>query len=492
VVDVFDEEEPEVDALSLQDTASALESLLVARATGGTASGSQFASLRRRIVEEAPPGLIPSFVRTNRTIDQFWAFISKWRTYAERREQIWDAFGPLHEALDHGIDAENQASDDQLGVTPGGVRPVVTDAQRIVLQAILEIYLGSGKWPPHAFLEQTLEEHDIELNDELRALPEQMFWPDNRRMGGVVSIAETEPVALMVRGVSVCGNNRVEALFVAAIQWAVRARASLRHSIEAVTATTWRSADVMTAMEEAVGPPLAAYEVKLVLELMNREPWLPRWGGDPDDFRLWTINIDREIRRYREVKTLDDYLALTRPPQLPTPNSLVTAFGEPPSGARFSESSRVHPLFGVPRREHAFDCFVVIPFREPFMTIYREVIKPLADEAGVTCGHAGEIFGPNRIINDIYSAITFCKVVVAELTGRNPNVFYELGIAHEQEKPVVMLAQDINDVPFDVRDIRTVVYEWGEDPDAQALRASVRPNILEALRVADQNLTYGR
>lgn len=117
------------------------------------------------------------------------------------------------------------------------------------------------------------------------------------------------------------------------------------------------------------------------------------------------------------------------------------------------------------------------------MTVYSSVIQPLAAELGISCGHAGEIFGPRRIINDIYSAITFAKVVVAELTGRNANVFYELGIAHEQEKPVVMLTQDINDVPVDVRDIRTVVYEWGEVPDIGALADKLRPNLTAALRV---------
>ena len=487
----FDDEERDLASLSLQEVASALETLLIARATGGAASGTQFTSLRRRLIDEAPEELVPSFVRTSRNLDQFWAFISKWPRYVERREQIWSAFGPLHEALEHGEVGERDDATEEGDADTGetnGVRPTVTEAQRTVLRTILDIYLESGKWPPHAFLEQELEARGIELNDELAGMPEQVFQPDNRRMGGVVHIAETEPVSLTIRGLSVCGNERVEKMFVAAIRWAVSARASLQHSIETVVTTTWRPADVMAEMEKAVGPPLAAHEVKLVLELMNREPWLPRSGGDPDDFILWTITIDRDIRRYREVKTLDDYLALMMPREAPVMRAPILG-----SAASVFEAvaptagERVHPLFGIPRREQSFDCFVVMPFREPYMTIYREVIKPVADDLGMSCGHAGEIFGPSRIINDIYSAITFCKVVVAELTGRNANVFYELGIAHEQEKPVVMLAQDINDVPFDVRDIRTVVYEWDESPDLDSLRESVRPNMAEALRLAEQN-----
>ena len=61
--------------------------------------------------------------------------------------------------------------------------------------------------------------------------------------------------------------------------------------------------------------------------------------------------------------------------------------------------------------------------------------------------------------------LTHARVVVADLTGRNPNVFYELGIAHQQVKPVIQLAQRLADVPFDVRHLRTVIYRWRVDSD---------------------------
>ncbi len=48
--------------------------------------------------------------------------------------------------------------------------------------------------------------------------------------------------------------------------------------------------------------------------------------------------------------------------------------------------------------------------------------------------------------------------LVADLTGRNPNVMYEVGIAHTVGKPVIMVTQDIDDVPFDLRALRCVVY----------------------------------
>jgi hypothetical protein len=51
-------------------------------------------------------------------------------------------------------------------------------------------------------------------------------------------------------------------------------------------------------------------------------------------------------------------------------------------------------------------------------------------------------------------------VVIAELTGGNRNVFYELGIPHEQRKQVVLMSQTRDAVPFDVRDLRVVVCDW--------------------------------
>ena len=56
----------------------------------------------------------------------------------------------------------------------------------------------------------------------------------------------------------------------------------------------------------------------------------------------------------------------------------------------------------------------------------------------------------------------------ADLSGKNPNVFYELGLAHAIGKPVVMVAATIDDVPFDLRGLRTILYDkeneaWGEE-----------------------------
>jgi hypothetical protein len=128
-------------------------------------------------------------------------------------------------------------------------------------------------------------------------------------------------------------------------------------------------------------------------------------------------------------------------------------------------------------------CFVMMPFSDPLGKHYELIYKPAIVRAGLTPVRAdSDIFGTGKIIDQILSGILAAKVLVAELTGRNPNVFYELGLAHALKKPVVLISADEQDVPFDVRHIRVIGYEkedpfWGEK-----LIAKVAENIVNALQ----------
>lgn len=79
--------------------------------------------------------------------------------------------------------------------------------------------------------------------------------------------------------------------------------------------------------------------------------------------------------------------------------------------------------------------FVVMQFSEPYEILYRDVIQPLATEFGLRAHHAGEVFGPGVILDDIVRGLVESKIVIAEITPPNQNVFYELGYAHALGKP---------------------------------------------------------
>jgi len=108
-------------------------------------------------------------------------------------------------------------------------------------------------------------------------------------------------------------------------------------------------------------------------------------------------------------------------------------------------------------------CFVLMPFREPFYRIYEDHIKPTLEAAGLQVIKADDLFTPTAIIEDIWEYINRSRLLVADVTGRNPNVFYELGIAHTVGKDAIILTQDENDIPFDLRHLRHFRYTDNEE-----------------------------
>ncbi len=103
-------------------------------------------------------------------------------------------------------------------------------------------------------------------------------------------------------------------------------------------------------------------------------------------------------------------------------------------------------------------CFVIMPFAESFDGIWDTVIRPTVVNCGDTCFRADDMFGPGQVMNDIAKAIRDCDYLIADLTNRNANVFYELGYAHALDKPVVLLTSNLADVPFDLRHQRIIEY----------------------------------
>ena len=112
-------------------------------------------------------------------------------------------------------------------------------------------------------------------------------------------------------------------------------------------------------------------------------------------------------------------------------------------------------VLNVPLTDNTEDDLVAVmmPFDAAFEQTY-ESIQVAADEVGMRCIRADDIWRENVIMNEVVRIITEARVVVADVTGRNPNVFYETGIAHTLGKEVVLLTQSEQDVPFDVRHIR--------------------------------------
>src|SRR5205807_5884923 len=95
-------------------------------------------------------------------------------------------------------------------------------------------------------------------------------------------------------------------------------------------------------------------------------------------------------------------------------------------------------------------CFVLMPFATGFDTTYDAILDAMESADLVfRCRRADELFGGHEIMEGVLQEIARAEVVIADLTGRNPNVFYELGIAHmlKDADRVLLLTQRLEDVP---------------------------------------------
>ena len=100
---------------------------------------------------------------------------------------------------------------------------------------------------------------------------------------------------------------------------------------------------------------------------------------------------------------------------------------------------------------------VMMPFDPSYDVVYDAICAACGDHK-LDAERVDKIFGPNVVMDDIFRIIVQSRFVISDLTKRNPNVLYETGIAHARNCDVIMIVQDENDIPFDLRHIRYVKY----------------------------------
>ena len=100
---------------------------------------------------------------------------------------------------------------------------------------------------------------------------------------------------------------------------------------------------------------------------------------------------------------------------------------------------------------------VMMPFSAEFNPVYA-TLQECATSIGLSCVRADDIWEHHAIIQDIVNIIARAKVVICDCTGKNPNVFYEAGIAHAIGKEVILITQSEHDIPFDLRHLRYLSY----------------------------------
>lgn len=107
-------------------------------------------------------------------------------------------------------------------------------------------------------------------------------------------------------------------------------------------------------------------------------------------------------------------------------------------------------------------CFVLMPFADErdLQSVYNQHIKPVVSQAGLRCVRADDINDISGVMQSVWESINRARLIIADLTNRNPNVFYELGIAHTLGKPVIIITQSMDFIPLDLRHLRCIIYEF--------------------------------
>ncbi len=103
--------------------------------------------------------------------------------------------------------------------------------------------------------------------------------------------------------------------------------------------------------------------------------------------------------------------------------------------------------------------FVLMPFHKEFDDVYKLGIKPACEKAGAYAERVDEQIYEGSILQRIYNQIAKADIIISDMTGRNPNVFYETGYAHALGKRVILLTQRTEDIPFDLKHYPHIIYE---------------------------------
>lgn len=148
------------------------------------------------------------------------------------------------------------------------------------------------------------------------------------------------------------------------------------------------------------------------------------------------------------------------------------------------------PLKEPRTREFLDTCFVMMPFGPWFDRYYQEIYIPAIKDAGFEPIRADELFSTGSVVEQIWEQIAKAKILLADLSGKNPNVFYELGLSHAARKPVVFAASQVDDVPFDLRHLRVIIYDVREPEWAPRLRKSVADYLRNAARDPEKSIPH--
>ena len=153
----------------------------------------------------------------------------------------------------------------------------------------------------------------------------------------------------------------------------------------------------------------------------------------------------------------------------------------------FLGSERLYPPPRIRADRSEIRCFIVMPFSLEWSNDVHKALATSCKAVSVTPVRGDDVFTPTDILVDIWQSINGADFVIADITGRNANVLYELGVAHTLAKPVLIISRNAADIPIDLATRRVILYGQAEDAWQEDLGVKVTRAIKEILRLYQLN-----
>ena len=155
----------------------------------------------------------------------------------------------------------------------------------------------------------------------------------------------------------------------------------------------------------------------------------------------------------------------------------------------FLGPERLFPAPKLPGGQGKIRCFIVMPFSLEWSGDVHRTLSGACQTLAVQAVRGDDLFTPTDILVDIWHSLNGADIVIADITGRNPNVLYELGIAHTLAKPVLIISRNAADIPIDLSTRRVILYGQSEGDWRGDLGIKVSKAIKEILGAYGLNST---
>jgi hypothetical protein len=127
-------------------------------------------------------------------------------------------------------------------------------------------------------------------------------------------------------------------------------------------------------------------------------------------------------------------------------------------------------------------CFVIMPFDTKYQQIYEHAIKPAVESCDYFCIRSDDPLGPRNIVKNIIENLYHADIIIADITDFNPNVYYELGIAHSfGNKTIIICNEKDNKIPFDLNNYHIIFFK----DDIDGIQTKLKDNLILTIKDFD-------